>query len=136
VFVEAPPDRVYEYFTQPAAIVRWIGEYALLEPRPDGRFHLDVRGTAVRGRYLELEPPHRLVISWGHVGSEELPPGASTIEVRLIDEGTGTRVELVHRDLPDRLTRGYRGGWKHYFARLQFAAVNGNAGPDPGMPYD
>jgi uncharacterized protein YndB with AHSA1/START domain len=135
VFVEAPPDRVYEFFTEPAAIVRWMGEYALLEPRPNGRFHLDVRGTAVRGRYLELDPPHRIVISWGHAGSEDLPPGASTVEVRLIDEGTGTRVELEHRDLPDELTRGYLSGWKHYLVRLEIGATNGNAGPDPGMPH-
>lgn len=62
VFVAAPPERVYEYFTQPAAIVRWMGEYALLEPRPNGRFNLDVHDTAVRGHFLELEPPHRLLI--------------------------------------------------------------------------
>jgi uncharacterized protein YndB with AHSA1/START domain len=135
VFVEAPPERVYEYFTQPHAMMRWIGEYALLEPRPDGRFHVNVRGTAVRGRYLELDPPHRLVVSWGHAGSDELPPGASTVEVRLTDEGTGTRVELTHRDLPDQLTGGYGGGWTHYLARLERAAVDGHSGPDPGMPY-
>jgi uncharacterized protein YndB with AHSA1/START domain len=95
-----------------------------------------VRGTAVRGRYLKLEPPHRLVISWGHAGSDELPPGASTVEVRLINQGKGTRVELEHRNLPGELKPGYRGGWKHYLARLQICTVNGNAGPDPGMPYD
>jgi uncharacterized protein YndB with AHSA1/START domain len=89
VFVQAPPERVYEYFTRPEAIVRWMGEYALLEPQPDGRFTLDVRGAPVRGRYLELEPPHRLLISWGYAGSERLAPGASTVEVRLIAEPGG-----------------------------------------------
>jgi uncharacterized protein YndB with AHSA1/START domain len=64
VFVEAPPERVYEYFTRPEAIVRWMGDYALLEPKPNGQFTLDVRGAPVRGRYLELDPPHRLLISW------------------------------------------------------------------------
>jgi uncharacterized protein YndB with AHSA1/START domain len=124
---------VYEYFTRPEAIVRWMGNYALLEPEPGGRFTLDVRGAPVRGRYIELEPPHRLLISWGYAGSEQLAPGASTVEVRLIAEQDGTRVELEHRDLPEQETQGHITGWAHYLARLQTAAINGHTSPDPGM---
>jgi uncharacterized protein YndB with AHSA1/START domain len=134
VFVEAAPERVYEYFTRPEAIVRWMGDYALLEPIPNGRFNVDVRGAPVRGRYLELQPPHRLLISWGYAGSKHLAPGASTVEVRLIAERGGTRVELEHRDLPEQETPGHVSGWTHYLARLQTAIATGNAGPDPGMP--
>jgi uncharacterized protein YndB with AHSA1/START domain len=126
VFVEAPPERVYEYFTQPAAIVRWMGDYALLEPQPRGRFNLDLHGTAIRGHFLELEPPHRLLISWGFAGSEHLPPGASTVEVRLIGENNGTRVELEHRDLPDREAQPHGRGWSRYLARLSSAVANNN----------
>jgi uncharacterized protein YndB with AHSA1/START domain len=133
VFVEAPPERVYEYFTRPEAIVRWMGDYALLEPKAGGRFTLDVRGAPVRGRYLELEPPHRLLISWGYAGSEQLAPGASTVEVRFIAEPGGTRVELEHRELPEQQKPGHTTGWSHYLARLQTAAADGHAGPDPGM---
>jgi uncharacterized protein YndB with AHSA1/START domain len=126
VFVEAPPERVYEYFTQPAAIVRWMGEYALLEPRPNGRFNLDLHGTAIRGRFLELEPPHRLLISWGFAGSDHLPPGASTVEVRLISENNGTRVEVEHRDLPDVEAQPHALGWSRYLGRLGAAVGNEN----------
>jgi uncharacterized protein YndB with AHSA1/START domain len=133
VLVEAPPERVYEYFTQPEAIVRWMGDYALLEAQPGGRFTVDIGGMPVRGRYLALEPPHRLVISWGYAGSERLPPGASTLEVRLIAAPGGTRVELEHRDLPDEASTAHASGWTHYLARLQTAAAGGDAGPDPGM---
>ncbi|MEA2211787.1 MAG: hypothetical protein QOF83_1735 [Solirubrobacteraceae bacterium] len=131
VFVNAPPERVYEYFTRPEAIVRWMGDYALLEAQPGGRFTLDIKGTPVRGRYLELEPPHRLLISWGYAGSERLPPEASTVEVRLSAQPGGTRVELEHRDLPDEQTAAHASGWTHYLARLQSAAANGDADPDP-----
>ena len=99
VHIEAPPELVYEYFTRPEAILTWMGDYALLEARPGGRFTLDIKGAPVRGRYLALEPPHRLVISWGYAGSDEVPPGASTVEVRLTADRGGTRVELEHRDL-------------------------------------
>jgi uncharacterized protein YndB with AHSA1/START domain len=104
IHIQAPPERVYEYFTRPQAMVTWMGEYALLEAEPGGRFCLDIKGAPVRGHYLHLDPPHRLLISWGYAGSDHLPPGASTVEVTLTAEGDGTRVHLEHRDLPPRRT--------------------------------
>lgn len=74
--------KVYPYFTHPEAIVKWMGDYAVLDARPNGEFTLDINGVPVRGRFVELDPPHRLVISWGHAGSTLLPPGASTVENR------------------------------------------------------
>jgi uncharacterized protein YndB with AHSA1/START domain len=134
VLIDASPERVFEYLTRPEAIVQWMGEYALLEPVPDGRFELNVKGTLIRGRYLEVDPPHRLLISWGYAGSEHLPPGASTVELQLTADGDGTRVVLEHRDLPEQETQNHASGWTHYLARLQTVAANGHAGPDPGMP--
>lgn len=133
VHIDAPPEWVWEYFTQPEAIVRWMGEYALLEPEPGGQFAVDVKGAPVRGRFLRLDPPHLLLISWGYAGSDRLPPGASTVEVRLTPDGAGTRVDLEHRDLPPAEQPGHVTGWSHYLARLTAAAAVGDPGPDPGM---
>jgi uncharacterized protein YndB with AHSA1/START domain len=134
VHIDAPPERVYEYFTRPEAIISWMGEYALLEAEPGGQFVLDIKGAPVRGRFLELDPPRRLLISWGYAGSGHLPPGASTVEVRLTADRGGTRVELQHRDLPPDERPGHASGWTHYLARLEIAAPGGDPGPDPGMP--
>lgn len=60
VQIDAPPEVVFPYFTRPELIVRWMGEWADLQPEPGGRFALDITGHAVRGEYLELDPPHRL----------------------------------------------------------------------------
>jgi uncharacterized protein YndB with AHSA1/START domain len=131
VHVAALPEQVFPYFTRADAIVRWMGDYAVLEPQPGGEFTLDINGVPVRGRYLELEPPHRLVISWGHAGSERLPPGASTVEVTLTPDGDGTTVRIVHRDLPDLEARQHAVGWPHFLERLVVAGAGGDAGPDP-----
>src|SRR6516164_1775977 len=101
VHITAEPAIVYEYFTDPDAIVRWMGDYAVLDPRPGGEFTLDINGVPVRGRYLELDPPRRLLISWGHAGSDQLPPGSSTVEITLVAERGGTTVELSHHGLPE-----------------------------------
>jgi uncharacterized protein YndB with AHSA1/START domain len=131
VHIDAPPERVYEYFTRPEAIVRWMGELACLDPVPGGQFAVNVQGAPVRGRFLDLDPPRRLLISWGYAGSDGVPPGASTVEVRLTPDGAGTRVDLEHRDLPAAEQRGHAAGWSHYLARLAAAAA-GNAGSDDG----
>jgi uncharacterized protein YndB with AHSA1/START domain len=131
--IDAPPERVYEHFVDPEAMVRWMGDYALLEAEPNGRFEVNVHGAPVRGRYLDLDPPHRLLISWGYAGSDALPPGASTVEVRLLADGGGTRVELEHRDLPASEVSGHVRGWDHYLDRLLISSAGGDPGPDPGM---
>ena len=134
VHIEAAPEQVFEYFTSPEAIVRWMGDYALLQAAPGGAFEVDINGVPVRGRYLEVDPPHRLLISWGHAGSDRLPPGASTVEVRLSPAGGGTRVEIEHRDLPQDMRDAFGRGWSHFVARLAVAAAGGDPGPDPLAP--
>jgi uncharacterized protein YndB with AHSA1/START domain len=134
VHIEASPEQVFEYFVSPEAIVRWMGDYALLEPSPGGAFEVDINGVPIRGRYLEVEPPHRLLISWGHAGSDRLPPGASTVEVRLSPAGGGTRVEIEHRGLPQDMRDAFGRGWPHFVARLAVAAAGGDPGPDPLAP--
>ena len=131
VDIAAPPEVVYPYFTDPAAIVTWMGDYALLDAAPGGVFHLDINGVPVRGRYLELEPPHRLLISWGHAGSDRLPPGSSLVEITLTPIPAGTRVVVEHRGLPPDEAAQHAIGWPHFLGRLRIAGRGDNAGPDP-----
>jgi uncharacterized protein YndB with AHSA1/START domain len=84
----------------------------------------------VRGRYLVVDRPHRLLISWGHAGSDRLPPGASTLEVVLTPRDRGTTVTVVHTGLPEPEARQHRLGWSHFLERLVVAANGGDPGPD------
>jgi uncharacterized protein YndB with AHSA1/START domain len=131
VDIAAPPEAVYPYFTRAEAIVTWMGDYAVLDAVPGGTFSLDINGVPVRGRYLELDPPHRLLISWGHAGSSVFPPGSSTLEITLTAIPDGTRVSIEHRDLPPDHATGYGSGWLHFLGRLTVAAAGGDPGPDP-----
>ena len=133
VHIAAEPERVFNYFTQPAAMLRWMGDYAVLDPQPGGEFTLDINGVPVRGRYLEIDPPRRLVISWGHAGSDQLPPGTSTVEITLTPEGHGTTVHVAHRDLPAHEAEQHAIGWSHFLTRLGVAAAGGDPGPDPWL---
>jgi len=134
IVIDAPAEIVFDYFTQTDAIVGWMGEFALLEPEPGGTFEVNILGTPVRGRYLLVDRPNRLRISWGYAGSDDLPPGASTVEITLTPVQAGTLVELVHSGLKGRQPQEHVVGWTHYLARLQSAVRGGGAGVDRGMP--
>ena len=116
------------------AWLRRMGEYAETEPVPGGRLHLDIIGVPVRGTFLDVDPPHRVVFSWGHAGSAVLPPGSSTVAITL-HEGPGPRtlVELVHEGLPAVMQPGHARGWAHFAERLRLAAVGHDAGRDPWL---
>jgi uncharacterized protein YndB with AHSA1/START domain len=118
VLIAAEPAEVFEYFTKAEAMVSWMGQFAHLDPRPGGRLAIDINGAAVRGEYRELEPPHRLVFSWGFAGSEELPAGSSTVEVLLVSDSGGTRVDLIHSGLPESERARHAHGWRHFLGRL------------------
>jgi uncharacterized protein YndB with AHSA1/START domain len=103
-----------------------MGEYALLEARPDGGFTVDIEGRPVRGRYRELDPPNRVVFTWGFAGSDELPPGSSTVKVLFVREAGGTQVEVVHSGLPRARKPRHSERWRKYLDRLAIAVDPGS----------
>lgn len=118
VRIAAPPDVIFPYFTDPALMVQWIGERADLHPEPGGAFALDFSSTPVRGHYVEIDPPRRVVFTWGVAGRDSLPPGSTTVEVVLTADGPETVVELFHRDLPGEERDGHLEGWTVMLGRL------------------
>ena len=88
-----------------------------------GRFAVDTGHGLVRGRYLEVRPPHRVVFSWGDAGSARLPPGASRVEVDLAASAGGTSVTLRHHGLSGEERADHARGWPTVLGRLAAAAA-------------
>ena len=76
----------------------------------------------VRGTYVSVEPPNRVVFTWGTPGNDALPPGSSTVEVLLKADGNETVVELFHHDLPVAELSGHKAGWTACLAKLRQVA--------------
>jgi uncharacterized protein YndB with AHSA1/START domain len=137
--VRAPAAEVFAMFTDPALLVRWIGIRALLEPRPGGAFRFElVPGEFCSGRYVEVDPPRRVVFTWGwESGALPVAPGSTTVEVDLTEHDGVTHVRLTHRGLDAAMRAMHAGGWDRYLARLAAVLEGRDPGPDPaeeGLP--
>jgi len=129
--LRAPVEQVFDMFTDPRQLVRWIGISADLQPRPGGRFRFEVTpGQFCEGQYVIVERPGRLVFTWGWTDPRfGLPPGTSRVEVTLTSgqDARVTRLRLVHSGLAGDLGLLHDDGWSRFLARLTATA----AGDDP-----
>jgi uncharacterized protein YndB with AHSA1/START domain len=125
--IEAPPEVVFAYLTDSQRFIRWMGVGAELDPRPGGRYRIDVDGVhIVSGEYQVVDPPRRLVMSWGWEGHATVPPGSTRVEITLTPERGATILTLRHVGLPDEGERqSHTEGWRQYTKQL--AAVGGRA---------
>ncbi len=116
--IAASPAEVFPYLVEPALLVQWIGTWADLNPKPGGLFALDVGDTQVRGSFVTVEPPDRVVFTWGIPGSDVLPAASSTVEIQLTADGDETVVQLFHRGLPPDQMPNHRAGWTAFLGQL------------------
>ena len=127
VSVKATPERAFRRFT--AEIARWwplashsVGEAnaetVTMDDRVGGRIVERIRGgkEAVWGTITAWDPPHRVAFTW-HPGDE--PARAQDVDVRFVQVGDWTRVELEHSGF-ERLgadarkaRKGYPIGWAY-----------------------
>jgi len=139
--VKAPPARAFDVFT--TGMGRWWPrqhsinkgspqQAVIMEPRAGGRWYeRGEDGSECQwGRVLSWEPPSRVVLAWQINAQWQYDPGFETeVEIKFIADGTGTRVELEHRDLERygeqaetmRATFDSEGGWNGLLA--SFAGV-------------
>ena len=136
--IAAPPEVVFPYFTDPARMVRWMGVAALLDPRPGGTFRVEANGRdVVIGEYVEVDPPNRVVFTWGFEGTDPfVKVGSTRVEVTLERDGEGTLLTLLHHGLADGARDAHAEGWSHYLARLVPVAAGRPAQPDPWIVTD
>jgi uncharacterized protein YndB with AHSA1/START domain len=138
---DAPRERVFAAYTDPALIPRWWGPrrmttaVAEMDVRPGGAWRFvmregDGRETAFRGVYREVSPPERLVQTFEWEGM----PGHVIVETVAFDDlGERTRVtttSLFHttQERDGMLSSGMEGGLTESHDRLAELLAQGLPG--------
>jgi uncharacterized protein YndB with AHSA1/START domain len=133
VHIDARPEIVFQYFLDPERIARWSGTVLALDPRPGGEIRVAMSSIHPgSGQIVEVDPPRRLVYTWGwEEPGHPIPPGSTRVEIDLTPAGDGTHLRLRHLGLPADALDDHRAGWQFYVDRLAILASGGDPGPDP-----
>ena len=113
ILIQAPRETVFGYFTDSERWARWWGQGSTIDPRPGGAVHIvHPGGVKVAGEVLEIDPPARLVFTYGYESGTPMPVGASVVTVRLHDDRQGTRLDLAHEFADEKVRDEMVQGWR------------------------
>jgi uncharacterized protein YndB with AHSA1/START domain len=134
-----PRDEVYRAWTEPDLFARWFtppgnaSVTAELDVRPGGSYRITLERTElipgrsfIVGSYMEVQPPERLVFTWGWEqpppvkGLEALETLDSTVTVQFHDLGELTEISITHEQLDSQELRDFhRWGWNSTLDQLE-----------------
>jgi uncharacterized protein YndB with AHSA1/START domain len=129
--IPVPPERVFEYWTEPDLLLKWFGPEGFdipthdLDIRPGGRWRTVLRTPegqlrTVSGVYNAIEPPRRLVFTWGWDDDNGKRGHETEVTVTLEPTPGGTRLRLVQQVFQTaEVGNLHKGGWTSAFNKLQ-----------------
>jgi uncharacterized protein YndB with AHSA1/START domain len=111
------PERLYRAWLDSTEHGRFTGGGADIEPVVGGRFMS--WDDYMTGMLLQLDPGRRIVMTWRTTEFPETAPD-SRLEVLFEAEGDGTRLTLIHTDIPQGEGDKCEDGWiDYYFEPMQ-----------------
>jgi|SRR5436190_23039232 len=129
--IDAPRNRVYAAWTDPAQLRDWFGpegvqtEDLIVDARVGGAFRWDLTSSegekmSCRGEYRELQPNKKVVFTWQWQDDEDWENRESVVTVELSDCDGGTELRLSHEQLPNEQSRdGHTRGWTSALDKLE-----------------
>ena len=125
IVIHAAPKVVFRFFEESERWASWWGANSSIEPQPGGRVLIRrAEGMDVVGEVIELEPPERIVFSYGFLDRKAEPAVNSRVTIVLEPLGQSTRLRLTH-EFSDAVARDeHVQGWR--FQLSLFANVVAN----------
>ena len=129
--INAPRDRVYAAWTDPAQLRQWFGpenvqtRNLVADARLGGKFQWDLTNPegeemTVVGEYRELQSGRRVVFTWKWQDDEDWERHESIVTVEFSDCDGGTEVRLTHERLPsEESCDRHSEGWTSLLKKLE-----------------
>ena len=128
--LEALPERVWEYLTEPELLSEWLGA-GEIEPKLGGKVFLRSGGPVIRGTVRSYDPPRSLSYSWNVLMLGEATP--VTIEAvlgfELSEQDGKTALTLTHGPVESQFRVPTAAGW-HAILDILSAHVAQDDPPD------
>jgi uncharacterized protein YndB with AHSA1/START domain len=125
LIIGARRETVFRFFTDPIRWASWWGAGSTIEPHPSGRVLIRYPGgTEAVGEVLEIDPPERLVFTYGYAKGVPVAPGASLVTITLEDHGGSTRLRLTHAFSEPRVRDEHLQGWRYQLSLFANIVAN------------
>ena len=125
LIIGARRETVFRFFTDPVRWASWWGAGSTIEPHPSGRVLIRYPGgTEAVGEVLEIDPPERLVFTYGYAKGVPVAPGASLVTIALEDHGGSTRLRLTHAFSEPRVRDEHLQGWRYQLSLFANIVAN------------
>lgn len=129
----ASREKAFAAWTQIEALKKWWGvsegytvSIAEVDLRIGGRYRLGMSPPnsetviVLTGEYLVIQPPEKLVFTWGFESEEGNVE--SLITLRFLARDDQTEIVLTHEyQGPEEMAENFRAGWEGMFIRLEHA---------------
>jgi len=129
--INAPRERVYAAWTDPAQLRQWFGpenvqtRNIVADARAGGKFQWDLinpegEEMTAAGEYREVQPGKKVVFTWKWQDDENWERHESIVTVEFSDCDDGTEVRLFHERLPSKESRDrHSEGWTSLLNKLE-----------------
>lgn len=108
----AIPEKIFEAWLSSEGHSQMTGSQAEVEDGSGGTFK--AWDGYIWGRTLETEPNHRILQAWRTSEFPENSPD-SRVEITLEEVTDGTKITLVHTEIPDGQGDNYKQGWEDFY---------------------
>lgn len=114
ILICAKRSTVFRYFTDSKRFADWWGEGSSIEGRAGGAMKIRFpNGILASGKILEIEPPQRIVFSYGFDSGQPIPPEGSRVTITLEELSEGTQVTLYHELSDAKVRDEFIQGWRY-----------------------
>ena len=125
ITIAAAPETVFSFFTDPERWARWWGTGSTIDARPGGRVLIRLgERTEVSGEVLAIDPPDRIVFTYGFASGAPIPAGGSRVTIELQPVAEGTRLRLMHDFAEQEPRDQHVQGWRYQLALFANAVTN------------
>ncbi len=110
--IPAKPEEIYQAWLNTEGHAEMTRSSANVDGKVGGKF--SAWDGYIFGTTLELTPNRRIVQAWR---TSEFPDNApdSHVEVLLEEVASGTKVTVIHNDMPEDQVESYRQGWEDFY---------------------
>jgi len=123
IYIATTPERLWEALTSSELTRQYWGGTQLSDWQAGSRWE-HVRNTGdgksvVIGDVIESDPPHKLVLSWGHATDDLRHEGLSQVTFNIEKIQDAVQLTVIHDHLEPEMFKNISSGWPRVLSNLK-----------------